>query len=152
MASLKYDDIYSCFLGKITDYKFMSLSTDDAYELMKDWLHSAVSKPYTRRVFSSLTLDDEIMVCNFEIADAVDEYNDRDYGIEVITKAMVIEWLEPQVKSVLNISQMFGGKEQKFYAQSTHMNEIQKMLDDAKAELRKIIRDHGYFYRSYNAT
>ena len=50
----KYDEIYSCFLGKITDYKFASLPADDAYDLMKDWLHSSIAQPYIRRIFSSI--------------------------------------------------------------------------------------------------
>ena len=152
MTSLKYDDLYSCFLAKITDYKLASLSVDDAYELMRDWLHSAVKKPYIRRIFSSITFDDETMVCNFEIVDKADDETDKDYGVEVITKAMVIEWLEPQVKSVLTVAQMYSGKEQKWYSEANHLKEIKALLDDTKKELRKIIRDHGYFYRSYDVT
>lgn len=144
-----YDYIYSCFLSKITDYKFVSLPQDDAYELMRGWLRSAVSKPYIRRIFSSLKLDDEILQIQFEVTDSVDESTDFDYAIEIITKGMVIEWLEPQVKSVVNIAQMFGGAEQKFYAQSNHLNELQKLLTDTKVEIRKMIRDHGYFFGGY---
>lgn len=145
-----YENIYSCFLSKITEYKFVTLPQDDAYELMRGWLRSAVSKPYIRRIFSSLKLDDEVLQIQFEVLDTVDKYTDFDYAVEVIASGMVIEWLEPQVKSVVNIAQMFGGAEQKFYAQSTHLSELRKLLDESKAELRKMIRDHGYFFREYS--
>lgn len=149
MASIKYDEIYSCFLGKITDYKFASLPADDAYDLMKDWLRSSIAQPYIRRIFSSITLNDDIMMAEFEIVDSVDESADRDYGIEIIARAMAIEWLEPQVKTTTSIAQMFGGKETKWFSEANHLKEIKDLLAGMKAELRKIIRDHGYFYRDY---
>lgn len=145
----KYNDIYSCFLSKITDYKFVSLPADDAYELMNGWLHSAVSKPYIRRIFSSLALDDEVATITFEVLDAVDDNYDKEYAMEIISKGMVIEWLEPQVKSTLSVAQMFSGKEAKWYSEANHLKEIKGLLEDAKCEIRKIIRDHGYFYRNY---
>ena len=46
-------------------------------------------------------------------------------------------------------SQMYGGKEQKFYSQANHLIEIKSMLKDCKTELRKMIRDRGYIYNSY---
>ena len=149
MASLKYDYIYSCFLSKVTDYKFVNIPTDDAYDLMNGWIKSAISKPYIRKEFSSIYMDNEISHINFEIKSFIDEQSDIDYGTEIITMAMVIEWLEPQVKSVLNTAQMFAGKEQKFYSQANHLAELQTMLKDAKIEIRRIIRDHGYFNHIY---
>lgn len=149
MTSLKYDEIYSCFLSKITDYKFLSLPEDDAYDLMKDWLRSSIAQPYIRRIFSSIILNDDVMTISFEVADAVDEYADRDYGVEIIARAMAIEWLEPQVKSTISIAQMFSGKEVKWYSEANHLKEVKDLLKGMKEELRKMIRDHGYFYRSY---
>ena len=145
MASIEYEKIYSCFLSKITDYKFLSLQTDDAYDLMRGWLHSAVSKPFIRKEFSTITFDDEIVTITFELARSIDKLSDEDYAVEIIAMGMVIEWMEPQVKSVVNMAQMFSGKEQKFYSQAQHLSEVKKMLDDAKVEIRRIIRDHGYF-------
>lgn len=149
MTSLKYDDIYSCFLSKVTDYKFLSLPTDDAYDLMRDWLHSSVAQPYIRRIFASLALHDEIMQIDFEIADAVNEDTDRDYGVEVIARAMAIEWLEPQVKSTTNIAQMFSNKDMKWYSEANHLKETKDLLQQMKNELRRLIRDRGYFYLAY---
>lgn len=145
----EYQAIYSSFLSKITDYKFLSLPEDDIYDLMRGWLHSTAGKVYIRRIFDTLVLDDEVLKITFELKNPVDDNADLDYVVEILAKGMVIEWLEPQVKSVLNTSQMFGGKEQKFYAQANHLSELKGMLSDAKTELRKMIRDHGYIYNSY---
>ena len=51
--------------------------------------------------------------------------------------------------SIVNIQQMYGGKEQKFYAQANHLNAIQSLLSRFKIEQKKLIRDHGANYNSY---
>lgn len=144
-----YSQIYSCFLSKVTDYNFLNMSEEDMYDLMSTWLHNTLSLPYVRRLFTTLNADDVIMQLSFELKNVVDEASDFDFVLELIAKGMVVEWLEPQVNSVLNTSQMFGGKEQKFYSQSNHFKEIKDKLKEEKTELRKMIRDRGYIYNSY---
>ena len=68
---------------------------------------------------------------------------------ELIAVGMVIEWLEPQVNSVLNTRQMFSGKEEKFYSQSNHLNELKDLLRQNRLKQRKMIRDRGYISNSY---
>ena len=150
MASLSYrDDLYSSFLGKVTDYNFVNMSEDDVYELMFGYFKSAISQPYVRRLFSSVKMDDEIMEMTFTLKDSVDEDSDKYFIIEVLSRGMVIAWLEPQVKSTLNLSQMFGGKEQKFYSQAQQLSELKDLLSTTKSEQRRIICDHGYVNNSY---
>ena len=60
---------------------------------------------------------------------------------------MVIEWLQPQVDSVLHTSVMIGGKEEKKLLDN-HKNMIDR-LDSMKTEQNKMIRDYGYMYNSY---
>lgn len=127
----------------------MELNENDVYAFMNEWIHSTLARPYIRRLFSSVSADDEIMELTYELSNPINNNADEDFIIEVVSSGMVIEWLEPQVKSVLNISQMFGGKEQKFYAQANHLNELKSMLKDCKTELRKMIRDRGYINNSY---
>ena len=150
MASLSYrDDLYSSFLGKVTDYNFVNMSEDDVYELMFGYFKSAISQPYVRRLFSSVKMDDEIMEMTFTLKDSVDEDSDKYFIIEVLSRGMVIAWLEPQVKSTINLSQMYGGKEQKFYSQAQQLSELKDLLSTTKSEQRRIICDHGYVNNSY---
>jgi hypothetical protein len=150
MASLSYrDDLYSSFLGKVTDYNFVNMSEDDVYELMFGYFKSAISQPYVRRLFSSVKMDDEIMEMTFTLKDSVDEDSDKYFIIEVLSRGMVIAWLEPQVKSTVNLSQMYGGKEQKFYSQAQQLSELKDLLSTTKSEQRRIICDHGYVNNSY---
>lgn len=147
--TLSYEDIFSRFLGYITDYNIASMNMDDAYDMMREWLRKAYSKPYLRRLFSSSTLDDEIQTLTYEMDFIVEDEADKDFVSDILAKGMVIEWLQPQVKSKLFTQQMFAGKEQKFFAQANHVSELRGLLEDITLEQRKMIRDRGYINNSY---
>lgn len=146
---ISYQDIYSRFLQKIDDCELAQLPQVDVYEMMRGWLHSTLSRPYIRSLFSELEFKDDVLAMSCILVRSVDDSADTEFIIELAAMGMVVEWLEPRVKSTTNIAQMFGGKEQKFYAQSTHMAEIRSMLTDTRVELRKMVRDYGYIHNSY---
>jgi len=133
-----YEDIYSRFLQKCTDYDFIEW-----------WLHSVASLPYVRVKFKTFSLNDEVLKMNWELKNSIDDNSDELFVIEVFAQGMIIQWLEPKVKSILNVKQFFGGKEEKFYSQANHLNELRSLLSDANISLRKLLRDHGYIINSY---
>ena len=147
--TLQYEDIFSIFLSKITDYSFLEYDENLIRGQMVSWLHSSVSTPRIRAKFSELGLDDEESVIRFTLKNSIEENADIEFTIDILSRAMVIAWLEPQVKNVLLTKQMLGGKEEKFYAQSTHISQLEQMLSSAKIELKNILRDYGYLNNSY---
>lgn len=149
MASLSYDEIFSDFLGSVTDYDLASIKIDDMYGLMTEYLHKTLSQSYVRRLFSSITFDDIVQMFTFEMANSVDDEADLDFVRYILSKGMVVEWLKPQVRSKVNIAQFFGGKEQKWFSQAQHLSELRGLLEDTQLEMRKAIRDRGYIYNPY---
>lgn len=147
--TLSYDDIYSSFLGYITDYDIASMNTQMAYDQMQEWLHKSCSNPYVRRLFAELDLNDDSAEINYELNLPDSTLSDEDFIVEVLSKGMVVAWLHPQVKSRLLTDQFFGGKEQKWFAQANHLSQVRALYDDARIEQRKIIRDRGYIINSY---
>lgn len=147
--TLEYDDIFSYFLGNVSDYQIASLNMNEAYELMVEYLEKTVAQPYIRRLFSSVLLDTDIHTLVFEMNYVVEESADKDFVKSVLAKGMVVEWLRPQVRNRLNNAQMFAGKEQKFYSQSQHLSELRALLEDTDIEVRRLIRDRGYINNSY---
>lgn len=147
--TLSYEEIYSSFLGYITDYNIVSMDEQDAYDVMSEWLKKAYSKPYVRRLFSTALFDNEIQMLTYEMDYPVEENADNDFVIDVLAKGMVIEWVQPQVKSKALTAQVFSNKESKFFSQSAHLSELQDLLDDTRLEQRKIIRDRGYINNAY---
>ena len=149
MASIKYDEITSSLYSKIEAYDFLDLGTDELHDFLVAWLHTAVSKPYVRKLFSSITLDDEIMVMKYDMKYEVDEETDREFVIEILALGMGIQWLTLKINSTVNINQMFGSKEEKYYSQSSHLTELRSLRKDWVKEQRSMIRDRGYNWNSY---
>lgn len=144
---LSYSTIFSRVLNKINDPKELSLNENDLLEIYTERLHSVVGKPRVRRLFSSLLLDDDIQQFTFELNNSVDEISDEDFVLEVLSLGMTIEWLQPQVDSIIHTSVMIGGKEEKKILDN-HKNMVER-LESMKKEQNKMIRDYGYMYNSY---
>ena len=144
MTSLKLDDVYSSFLDKVTDFDLGSYEDDVLEELLMGYLKGALSIPYLRAIFTTVSIDDYDKVINFTLK--TEDGFDEQFVIELLSKGMVIKWLEPQVKSKVNTAQMFGGKEQKWFSQATHLSEL---LENERIELNKLIRDRGSIYNPY---
>ena len=147
MTSLKLDDVYSSFLDKVTDFDIGSYEEDVQKELLMGYLKGALGIPYLRAIFTTITIDDYEEIINYTLK--TEDGCDEQFIIELLSKGMVIKWLEPQVKSKVNIAQMFGGKEQKFYSQSQHLSELKDLLENERIELNKLIRDRGSIYNPY---
>lgn len=148
MTSIDYDDIFGYFLGYVHDCQLAAMSMNDAYAEMREWLHKAYSQPYINRLFKNAEMDDDLDEFTFDMAYSVKGADD-DFVVEVLATGMMIEWLKPQVRSKVNLSQYFGGKEGKFYSQANHIDQLRNTLEDAQIELKRIIRDRGFIHNDY---
>lgn len=145
--TLPYETIFSRIRGRISDPKELSLDENDLLEIYTERLSNVISNPRVRRLFSSLTLDDEIQQLDFTLNNSVDETADMNFVVGILVLGMTIEWLQPQVDSIMHTSVMIGGKEEKKLLDN-YKNMIDR-LDSMKTELNKRIRDYGYMYNSY---
>lgn len=145
-----YNDIYSRFLNKIRDYEFAGLPEPNATEQMREWLQSALSHTYIYRIFKTFSADDEIAEIEYTLKSSVNEYNDRNFVEELLGNAMIVEWISPKIKTTTLLNQMVtNSKEQKFYAQQSHIAQLRELLADAENKVREMLRDKGYIYNSY---
>ena len=144
MITSEYDDIFSRFMTRITDYGFAAQDEYLAGQMMQGWLRSVLAKPMVRRLFSSIIADDDVEEVEYEMKEPLDENSDKEFVEEMLAVGMVISWVSPQYHSVLNTSQVFTNSEQKFYSQSQHLSELKGMYEKAQTDFRKLIRDRGY--------
>lgn len=144
---LSYETIFSRMRNRIYDPKELSLNDEDLLEIYTERLHLVVGNPRIRKLFSTLLLDDDIQQINYALNYTVDDDSDEDFVVDILVLGMTIEWLEPQVNSIINTAPMIGGKEEKKLLDN-HSNMINR-LDSLKKELNKKIRDYGYMYNSY---
>lgn len=112
----------------------LELSDEDVQEMMQLWLNSAIAK--FRRCENDLSQrDDEIQTFNTTL---------NDMEIEILALLMVNEWLEPQINSELYVSQFFGGKEEKFFAQANQLDKLLTLKQTVNIKAQKLMRDYGY--------
>lgn len=149
MITLEFADIFSMFHNKIDAYDFLELTNEEINMFETEWLKTAGSKVYVRRLFSTYQFDADSEVINFEMRYATDDGADTDFVIEILAIGMCVEWLSPKVNSLTGIYQTYGSKEEKFYSESQHLKEIRALWDSWKNEQRKMIRDRGYIFNSY---
>lgn len=143
--TLPYEIIFSRARGRISDPKELSLDENDLLEIYTERLSNVISNPRVRRLFSSLTLDDQQL--DFTLNNSVDETADMNFVVGILVLGMTIEWLQPQVDSIMHTSVMIGGKEEKKLLDN--YKNMSDRLDSMKTELNKRIRDYGYMYNSY---
>jgi len=148
MSSITYDNIFSSFLSNITDYKIATQDEDVTIEQLNEYLHKAIGTPYIRALFTTVNLDDDESVLTYEMKKP-DVNGDDDFMINMLGKAMVYEWVHPQVRKTSLLAQMFSGKEVKWYAQSNHMSELRGIEEDTELEVRRMIRDRGFISNKY---
>ena len=149
MTSIDYEEIFSSFLGSVTDYNLASLDPTEAYELLTELLHKALADRYVARIFSSKELDDDVQKFSFEMKHVIDSESDSEFVINALAKWMKYEWLQKSVNNTALTSQFFGGKEQKFYAQANHLSELQSLKSSAYDEAYAYIRNRGYIDNKY---
>ena len=145
--TLSYEMVFSRARGRINDPKELALKETDLIEIYTERLHNVMGNSRIRRLFSSVVLDDEIQEMEFTLNNSVDETSDKDFVCDILMLGMTIEWLQPQVDSVLHTSVMIGGKEEKKILDN-HKNMTDR-LNSMKKELHRMIRDYGYMYNSY---
>lgn len=151
MASIDYNTVYQGFYLRVEAYDFLELDDNTVHEFMCNWLHASVRPTYVRRLFSSITFDDDVMRLSYELKRPVEDSEDEDFVVELFVIGMLIEWLSPKVQSITNITQMYGSKEEKWYSQAQHLSTIQALLTSLKKERRRMIGDRGYIYNAYVA-
>ena len=145
----EYSDIISRFLLKVTDYKLPQIDEYLVNEMMAQWLHSTLSRPYIRRLFSSFSMDDDVEEIEYELKNSISDDEDQEFVEELLAEGLVVQWIRPQYRSVLNTQQLFSNSEQKYYSQAAHATELREMYKEAERGIRKMIRDRGTFYNEY---
>lgn len=145
---MTYEEIYSQFYSKIEDNTFFQkYSKDEAYDLMRTWLHSIVGLPYVRKCFSSITLNDEILTLDFALNRSIDEDSDDYFVRDLFAQGLVICWMQQKIDKNTALAAVMGTKEEKIML-NNYKNNMAR-LDSLKIQFRKIIRDYGYMNNDY---
>ena len=145
--TLSYEDIFSRVMGRYNDPKELSLNEDDLYELYAERLHNVVADPYVKNIFAKLYLDDEIQEMEYVLKRPENDQSDEDYVLGILTQGMAIEWLKPQIDSLIYLNPVIGTTQEKKILDG-HDN-MSDRLNSLEIKLHKTIRNRGNVNNSY---
>lgn len=133
-----YEKIYNRFAQKITDFNLSEVDDYSLEEMLLGWLNSSIVR--IRKCQHDLSLR----------SDETQEFEETlsDLEIELLAMGMLDAWISQYLNSTENVLQFIGGKEEKFYAQSSHIAEIRSIKDE---NLREMNRLHNYYTYTNNS-
>lgn len=136
----QYSTLYERALAQITDPLLVTIPEEDLENMLHDWLMNAIVEPVIGE-YDFANRDEGLKQFNFDISE-------RDQ--KILSIHMVRGWLAPQIRSVTLTSQVFGGKEEKFYAQSNQLAEMRNLDADLQRQAdllfcRGTYLDNEYF-------
>lgn len=135
----QYSTLYEKCLSKLEDPTLAMLPEEDLEEMLHGYLMSAIAKH--RKCEHDLSdKDEELKQFNSDLSDL---------EIEILSILMVREWISQRLNSVTNVMQVFGGKEEKWFSQASHIKELREMDDRLRLEAQQLSRDYSYTDNDY---
>lgn len=134
-----YEKVYKRFLNSIQDFNLPELDDVTFENMLLEWLSSAIVK--SRKCDSDLSLrDDEAQEFEEDLTDT---------EIEILALGMKLEWVSQYLNSTELTQQFIGGKEEKFYSQSSHIAQLRELRDDVVRQMNSLHNYHTYTNNEY---
>ena len=134
-----YSTLYERCLSQITDPILATLPEEELEHMLHDWLMEAIVEPVIGE-YNFSDRDEELKQFNFDISE-------RDQ--KILSIHMVRAWLAPQIRSVTLTSQVFSGKETKYYAQSNQLAEMRALDEQLRKDAELIFCRGTYVNNDY---
>ena len=134
-----YETIYNRALAQITDPLLAQLPEEDLENMLHDWLMDAIVELVVGE-YDFSDRDEKLKQFNFDISE-------RDQ--KILSIHMVRSWLAPQIRSVTLTHQVFGGKEEKYYAQANQLAEMRALDADLQRQAELLFCRGTYLNNEY---
>ena len=112
-----YEKLYNRALARITDPLPLQFPEEDLENMLYDWMMDAIAEPVIGE-YDFEDRDDELKQFNFDISNT---------DQKILAIHMARAWLAPQITSIESTTQVFSGKETKFYSQKEMLAEKQAL-------------------------
>lgn len=137
-----FQEIYNCFLGKITDDMYLQWTKENTYADLKGILLDSIEGFEFPR-FPLYDYNEELERYNVDLTKE---------EINIFGLLMYNTWLQRQIASVENIRMKYYGSDFKLTSQANHLEKLMKLKQEAERQThhkqrlyrrRKIIDDKG---------
>jgi len=123
-----YEEIYSRFLPKITDYSFVNLTDAEVEDNLETFMKSSVIK--FRYCDKLSDRDDTLKQFNLDLTEEEQE---------IISVLMCVEYLTPKLLTDDLLKQTLNSKDYKLYSQANHAKEIRSLRDKYQQEANNLM-------------
>lgn len=131
-----YMTVYDNFLGKIRDYKFLSVINNDqelAKNILLNHLRSAIASYTYSDKFEDR--DDEKEVFNFSLSSV---------EIEILAKFMIVDYLTPYLISSNNLENTFSSRELQNFSPANLIKSILEIRTKEQEEAIELMVEEYY--------
>ena len=133
-----YDEIYSIFSMKTTDYmldKIYVASASSYKNYLKPWLISAISK---------------FIICDQDLTDRNDTTQTfnitlTDLEKEILANLMVIEWTSKEVHNIMELRRDLSDTDFKRSSEALNLRAKKELLNDTRESVDKLITQYDYY-------
>ena len=146
----EFEEIYSRFYLRITDYGLAGLDEKLANEMLYGYMLEVISDPYFFKLFQNIEVDEDLEELTYSLNNSIGDTSDKMFVEKVIATGMIPIWLEHRHYTSLHYDMIFTNSEQRFYSQAAHIQAVQAAYSKAQIDYRKLIRDYGYSYSVIN--
>jgi hypothetical protein len=130
-----YQDVFSVFVRKITDYSFTGLTQSEFEDIIIGLLDSSCTK------FEEYCKVDLTQRDNTTKTFAVDLSN-KDK--EILGTMMIREWLSPLVYTTEIASQVFSERDFKIYSQANHLSTLMDLVSKIEDDINSLITKYTW--------
>lgn len=130
-----FSDIYDVFLGKITDFTFLSLTIQEIEDnFLKGYLTSAIVD--FKKCEKDLTdRDDGLSTFNIDL-DGEEK--------EILAVLMIPKYLSPKIVTSELLKQHLSDKDFRIYSQANHLKELMDLFDKMTERANELIISYTY--------
>lgn len=129
-----YQEVFKVFLGKISDYSFVQYTDEELDEIFSEYLDGACVR---------------FKVCDKDLGDR--DNTTKQFNIilsseekQILGRAMVLEWIEPQIADTLLIKQQMTDRDFQITSQANHLQGLLSLRDTIHVEVQKMISSYSY--------
>ena len=134
--STPYQKIFRKFMRKITDFGLLT----ECEEMRNQELIGLLDSACDEYVLCEKDLDlrdDELMIFPFRLTSKEQS---------ILSKYMVLEWIRPNVASIMDLKPILGDKDFETYSQANFLKEKRLLMESIKAETSFDMIGEDYHY------
>lgn len=137
--STPYDSFVGAFLGKVTEYDFLSLDNNVRDIIVDGYMKRACSQFDKICLYDLSDRDDDARVFNAEIpADEIDEI------LDIVSEGMLVQWMKPYVFKQDNLVQLLNTRDFTAYSPAELLRQISSAYNSVNKRFVSMMREYSY--------